>query len=112
MPELQTISIKGFKSIAAVERLPLAAINVVIGPNGSGKSNFIGVFSFLHAIQEGHLQEYVASAGGADQVLHFGSKVTKLLEIAIAFQGSIEYAIALRPTGRDQLYPSTETVCF
>ena len=74
--ELDFITVKGFKSIASIEKLPLRAINVVIGPNGSGKSNFIGVFSFLHAIREGHLQEYVVNAGGAEKVLHFGSKVT------------------------------------
>ena len=76
MPELETITVKGFKSIASIEKLKLGAINVLIGPNGSGKSNFIGVFSFLHAIREGQLQDYVARAGGADKVLHFGSKVT------------------------------------
>ena len=43
MPELDTISVKGFKSIASIEKLQLGAINVVIGPNGSAKSNFIGV---------------------------------------------------------------------
>lgn len=50
MPELDTITVKGFKSIASVENLKLRAVNVVVGPNGSGKSNFIGVFSFLHAL--------------------------------------------------------------
>ena len=45
-PELDYISIKGFKSIALVEELALGPINLIIGPNGSGKSNFIGVFSF------------------------------------------------------------------
>ena len=44
MPELDTITVKGFKSIASIEKLKLGAINVLIGPNGSGKSNFIGVF--------------------------------------------------------------------
>lgn len=76
MPELDFITVKGFKSIASIEELKLGAINVVIGPNGSGKSNFIGVFSFLHAIRQGHLQEYILTAGGAEKVLHFGSKVT------------------------------------
>ena len=86
MPELNTISVKGFKSIASVEKLKLGVINVVIGPNGSGKSNFIGVFSFLHAIREGHLQDYVIKAGGADKVLHFGEKKIKLLKIRISIQ--------------------------
>jgi predicted ATPase len=113
MPELDTISIKGFKSIASVEELPLGPINVVIGPNGSGKSNFIGVFSFLHAIREGHLQDYVVRAGGANRVLHFGSKVTQQIEIRISFQQGVnQYHVDLRPTDADELVPYSEMVCF
>lgn len=104
MPELDSITIKGFKSIASIEDLKLGAINLIIGPNGSGKSNFIGAFSFLHAINEGHLQDYVAKIGGADKVLHFGAKTTSKLEIRIAFEPGInEYEVWLEPTPRDQL---------
>src|SRR5262245_57202659 len=113
MPELESISIKGFKSIAEVEKLPLSAINVVIGPNGSGKSNFIGVFSFLHAVREGHLQAYVVSAGGADKVLHFGSKVTPELSVRIVFRNEKnQYKLELQPTATDELIPSSEWVYF
>ncbi len=113
MPELDSITVQGFKSIASIEELKLGAVNVVIGPNGSGKSNFIGVFSFLHAIRKGHLQEYVIKAGGAERVLHFGSKVTEELHLHISFQGGVnEYDIKFQPLGADQLYPSSETVYF
>ncbi len=113
MPQLNTISVKGFKSIASIEKLKLGAINVVIGPNGSGKSNFIGVFSFLHAIREGHLQDYVIKAGGADKVLHFGAKTTKLLQIRISFQDATnEYEIKLVPTSADELVPLSESVYY
>lgn len=70
MVELDSITVKGFKSIASIEDLKLGPINVLIGANGSGKSNFIEVFSFLNAIREGRLQRYVAKAGGAEKVLH------------------------------------------
>lgn len=113
MSELDTISIKGFKSIAFIEKLKLGEINVIIGPNGSGKSNFIGVFSFLHAIREGHLKDYVIKAGGADKILHFGSKITEKLHIHVSFQnGQNQYEITLGVTSSDQLYPSSETVYF
>src|SRR5437763_15540331 len=112
-PELDTITIRGFKSIASIEELALGAINLVVGPNGSGKANFIGVFSFLHAIREGHLQDYVVKAGGADKVLHFGSKVTQKLEIRISFQEGVnQYAVELAPTEADQLHPSSEKVYY
>lgn len=113
MPKLDTITVKGFKSIASIEKLKLGAINVVIGPNGSGKSNFIGVFSFLYAIREGRLQDYVIKAGGAEKVLHFGSKVTKELHVHISFHdGRNQYEIGLQPTDADELIPKTEMVYF
>jgi predicted ATPase len=111
--ELDYITIKGFKSIESITKLALSAINVIIGPNGSGKSNFIGVFSFLHAIREGRLQEYVAKAGGADRILHFGSKTTNAIEIQISFKNEAnQYSLKLEPTEADELYPASEEVCY
>src|SRR5690348_13176114 len=93
---LDYITIKGFKSIASVEKLSLGPINVVIGPNGSGKSNFLGVFSFLHAVREGRLRGYVTTAGGAEKVLHFGSKNTKAIEIRLSFRNEVnQYELRL-----------------
>lgn len=113
MHALDSITIRGFKSIASAEQLTLGPINVVIGPNGSGKSNFIGVFSFLHALREGHLQEYVARAGGAERVLHFGSKVTPELHIHMSFEdGKNQYSITLVPSESDQLLPASEAVYY
>ncbi|GAI27664.1 unnamed protein product, partial [marine sediment metagenome] len=113
MTELDYITIKGFKSIASVEELRLREINVVIGANGSGKSNFISVFSFLNAIRGGSLQDYVIKAGGADNVLYFGSKVTDSLDIHLSFQGGRnQYKISLQPTEMDELVPVSEVVYY
>src|ERR1039458_4293202 len=107
---LDSITIQGFKSIASVEKLELRPINVVIGPNGSGKSNFIGVFSFLRAIREGRLREYVTAAGGAEKVLHFGSKTTQAIHLHLVFQGGTNgYELKFAPTADDGLFPSSET---
>ena len=103
---LDCITIRGFKSIASLEKLELRPVNVLIGPNGSGKSNFIGVFSFLHAIREGRLQNYVAAAGGAEKLLHFGSKTTKEIAIELSFlNGARQYQLKLSPTVDDRLFP-------
>ena len=105
MSALHSISIKGFKSISHIENLPPGPINVLIGPNGSGKSNFIGVFSFLNAIHSEHLQQYVIRAGGADKVLHYGSKVTEELIVRLSFEEkSYKYEIRLKATDADALY--------
>jgi predicted ATPase len=110
---LDYITIKGFKSIASVEKLPLRPINLLIGPNGSGKSNFVAVFSFLQAIRQGHLKDYVATAGGAEKVLHFGSKTSKEIVCHVSFEGELnQYKLELSPTGDDGLVPSSEFVYF
>jgi predicted ATPase len=112
-PELDYITVKGFKSIASVEKLELRPINVIIGPNGSGKSNFIGIFSFLHAIREGHLNDYVRAAGGAENILHFGSKTSQEIKIFVSFRKEVNlYQLTLKPTADDGLYPQDEWVGY
>ena len=107
---IESITIEGFKSIAFMPRLALGPINVVIGANGSGRSNFIGVFAFLREIREGRLREYVTVAGGAEKVLHFGSKTTEEIYIEVSFARGMNhrYELKLRPTADDGLYPSEE----
>jgi predicted ATPase len=110
---LDFVTISGFKSISSVEKLQLRPVNIVIGPNGSGKSNFIGVFSFLNSVREGHLQDYVRRSGGAEQLLHFSSKVTKQIRIHLSFsQEANQYDLTLKPTSDDSLYPSVEKTSF
>lgn len=113
MPAIDWITINGFRSIRSIDRLNLGSINVVIGSNGSGKSNFIGAFSFLHAIREGRLKEYVARAGGANSLLFFGSKQTSEISIHVAFDGEVnQYQIDLVPNQNDALVPSRENVYY
>ena len=107
MTALSAITIKGFRSIGSVEDLAIRPINVLIGANGSGKSNFLGVFKLLQAIRAGRLQDYVARAGGADRLLHFGSKVTEELVIRLTFgTGYPQYEITLDAVQGDWLRSS------
>ena len=113
MSKLDHITVRGFKSIASIEELKIGPLTVLIGPNGSGKTNFLGVFSFLNAVRTGGLQRYVAKAGGADRVLHFGSRITDKLHIHISFGKEVnQYEIELEPNGADELVPSAEFVYF
>ena len=108
---LDHVTVQGFRSIKFIEKLGLRPLTVLIGANGSGKSNFIGVFSFLNALREGRLKEYVVRAGGADKVLHYGSRVTEHLEIHISVLGGrAKYWIKLVPTGADELVPLSEFI--
>ncbi len=113
MRSVERITIEGFKSIDRLEELPLKSINILIGPNGSGKSNFIGVFSLLNEIRQGRLRNYVARSGGADKILHFGSRNTDFIKIHIWFHRDInQYLIELSPNDMDELFPSKETAYF
>ena len=113
MSKLDHITVRGFKSIASIEKLKIGPLTVLIGPNGSGKTNFLGVFSFLNAIRTGGLQTYMAMAGGADRVLHFGSRFTHRLHIHISFSDEVnQYKIDLEPNGADELVPLSEVAYF
>lgn len=111
---LESISIRGFRSIASVVDVELGGLNVLIGANGSGKSNFLGVFAFLREIREGRLQEHVAKQGGASRILHFGAKVTPEIEVKLLFaeqeEGGLKntYQIRLHVTVDDRFYPTDE----
>ena len=108
---LDYVTVKGFRSIKCIEKLELGPLTVLIGANGSGKSNFIGVFSFLNALREGRLKEYVLRAGGAEKVLHYGSRVTEHLEIHVSIRGGqAKYWIKLVPTGADELVLQSEFI--
>ena len=109
MSAIDWVTIQGFKSIKSIECLPLGRINVLIGPNGSGKSNFIEALSLLHCISMGKLQSYVGRAGGAERILHFGSKRTPFIYMEISFdERNSAYDVSLAPTDDDSLYPDTE----
>jgi predicted ATPase len=111
--ELNWISINGFKSIASSGKVTLRPINLIIGPNGSGKSNFIGVFAFLQAIKEGRLFEYVRTAGGADELLHFGSKHTQEIKIDLSFVDDVNgYSLTLKADNDDNLFALLESASF
>ena len=104
MESLDHIKINGFKSIKNMEPLALRPINILIGANGSGKSNLIEAFTLLTEIRTGRLQEYVARKGGAETLLHFGSRRTNRIEIEARLDGGqFAYRLILVPTDRDSL---------
>lgn len=103
MPTLDNITIRGFKSIKAIEQLKLNPINVLIGANGSGKSNLLEVFSLVREVVSGRLGYYAVRAGGAERILHFGSRTTPRLDVIIGFNDGGAYELAMVPTTDDSL---------
>ncbi len=64
----------------------------------------LAFFEFVNEILDGRLKDYVIFAGGADKILHFGSKTTREIVFDFSFaQGQHEVRL-LRPTTDDELY--------
>ncbi len=64
MPNINRITVRGFKSIEALEQFELRQMNVLIGPNGACKSNLLDVFRVMSAISNGHRDLYVGRRAG------------------------------------------------
>ena len=113
MAAIREISIEGFRSIAAVKGLKLRSMNFLIGANGSGKSNFLGALDFFRiaATTSYKMSDYVSRSGGADRLLHFGSKQTSKIKFGVAFGEEFnhhfaDYSIEMHQAVDDRLFCS------
>ncbi|MBK8265501.1 MAG: AAA family ATPase [Nannocystis sp.] len=82
---LDRLTIRGFKSLRALEDLRLTQRNVLIGANGAGKSNFIDFFRTVRALALDGLQHFVNQSGGADGFFFEGPQVTRAIEAELRF---------------------------
>ena len=57
----------------------------LVGANGAGKSNLVLFFKMLNEMMEWRLQQFIATSGRAQSLLHFGPKVTPQLEAILEF---------------------------
>jgi predicted ATPase len=112
---LERIVLRGYKSIENAD-VSLRRINVLIGANGAGKSNFVSLFRFMNRLVSRQMQTYVAQAGGADQILHYGRKATERLHIELWFRQDENlangYECILLPTDDDLLVFEEEAIYF
>ncbi|WP_415519611.1 MAG: AAA family ATPase [Desulfovibrio aminophilus] len=97
---LDSLTIKGFKSIRELDDLKLTHLNVVIGGNGAGKSNLVSFFRMMRALIDGNLNRYVTSQGGAGDLLFNGRKTTAKMEFSTHF-GIRGFRFKLAPTPKD-----------
>src|SRR5690349_17774472 len=86
MHQLETISLKGFRSIGELDQLAFGPITLLIGANGSGKSNLIGFFRMMNEMMLGGLQSFLQNGGGASNFLHFGPARTRFLDATLVFR--------------------------
>lgn len=110
MSWLKRLTVRGFKSIRALEGFELGSLNVLIGANGAGKSNFISLFRMLAEIYEQRLQLFVQEQDGPDALLFGGRKRAPKIEAEFYF-GRNGYRISLEPIG-DRLVFTREEMYF
>ena len=108
---INNITIKGFKSIKALEAFELKNINVLIGSNGAGKSNFVSFFRFLRDLIDQKLQLSAATQGGAEACLYLGSRETRELTVELQF-GQNGYEFTLVPTVDNRMVFSSEATLY
>ena len=109
------MSLAGFKSIREMRDLEFKSLNVLIGANGAGKSNLISFFKLLNFAMTNSLKEYVARAGYANSLLHFGSNQTKQISAALSFRtdgGTNTYELKLSHAAEDSLIFTEEAVTW
>lgn len=99
-PTIESLTIKGFKSIRSLENFKPEQLNVLIGPNGAGKSNFIGFFRMMSWMcrRNSGLQAYLAKYGGAQAHLFGGADITQALSASMTLKtakGFNRYALDL-----------------
>jgi predicted ATPase len=103
--QLTSLRLAGWKSIrdANIELRPL---NVLIGANGAGKSNLVSFFKLMYEMMGGRVQVHVATIGGAESLLQYGSKQTATIEAEFRFAtdlGPGEYSLRLTPAAGNTL---------
>ncbi len=115
--QLKKVTIRGFKSISAIEPLQveLDDINILLGANGSGKSNIISFFKMLNFMMSGSFQMFVEKAGTSQVFLHYGAKHTDIIKGELCFESNThidQYKFELTHATPDRLIIKSEEVTW
>ena len=106
---VESVTIRGFKSIRTLDDLTLGRLNVLIGPNGSGKSNFLAVFRMLGSLARGRFRLFVGHEGGPEACVFGGLKTTSSLYVKVSLdEGRSSYEAEANPSGSSLLIRKEE----
>lgn len=112
--KLKSIELENWKSLKNL-RLDFEDVNVLIGPNGSGKSNLVQFFYMLNMMMTGSLQLFIGRSGGANSLLHYGSKNTIFIDSKLTFQtdnATDNYAFRLIHGAPDTFVFANENITY
>ncbi len=116
MNRLESIRIRGFRSLGDVTLSGLGNANVLIGANGSGKSSFMRFFDMLSwMLKSRSLGQFVERYGGADDQLYGGSRTTPAMQAEMTLetgQGRNDYRFTLARAQPDRLIFTEEEYRF
>lgn len=83
---IDSLRIKGFRSLADVRLDDIPNPMVLLGANGAGKSNVLRFFQLLSALADRRLGEFVQRRAGANDQLFGGHQRTDRIEADVSFQ--------------------------
>lgn len=114
---LDAVTVRGFKTIKALEAFEPRRLTALIGANGAGKSNFISFFRMLSWALSGpdNLPLHVGQQGGASALLHDGQGTTQEIEAELSMSneaGKNQYAFRLFYAADDTLVFAEERYSF
>lgn len=113
---INSVRIRGFRSLADIQLTGLKRATVLIGANGAGKSNLIRFFEMLSwMIRSRRLGEFVERQGGADDQLFGGRATTAVIDADIRLQtgrGFSDYSFALAHGHPDRFFFTKEAFRF
>ncbi|MDK2941785.1 MAG: hypothetical protein PWP56_1298 [Acetobacterium sp.] len=89
--KIESIKIRNYKVLRAVEIKDIPSMAVFLGVNGSGKSTLFDVFGFLNDALMTNIKAALAKRGGFNEVISRGEK------------GDIEFEIKFRPSAEEPL---------
>ena len=115
LERIESVHIKGFRSLADVTLNGLGSPTVLLGPNGAGKSNLMCFFGLLRAMSRLEVGEFVLQEGGANDQLFAGSKHTPQIDASVSVQtefGRSKFSFALKYVEDDRLAVTNEQIKF
>lgn len=111
MARMDRLTVRGFKSIRALEDFELRNLNVLIGANGAGKSNLLSLFRMLEQLSRKRLQLFVRESGGPERLLFGGPRRTSSVSADVVFDGGRRrYGFSLEPVGGDRMAFASESL--